>query len=126
MARRNSKSTHDKKPDQTTPTTTDTEQAEPAVFYTDVLVNGDVQCRGVRRSIVEVAEKLHCTGVAINRPDGSVEVRAFGTKEALDKLHEHLEVAPRDNINLTSHLFMTEVPSTVDIPQRFSQAGSHY
>jgi len=47
------------------------------------------------RAFVETcAEELGLTGFVSNRPDGTVEVRAEGERQKLEKLAERLKVGP--------------------------------
>ena len=58
-------------------------------------VTGRVQGVFFRSSTRDVAVPLHLTGHAINRPDGSVEVRACGEDGAVEQLYEWLHEGPR-------------------------------
>jgi acylphosphatase len=59
------------------------------------IVTGRVQGVFFRDSTREVAESLHLSGHAINRPDGSVEVRACGVDRDIDCLATWLQNGPR-------------------------------
>ena len=59
------------------------------------IVTGRVQGVFFRASTRDVAESLHLAGYAINLPDGSVEVRACGSDEALERLGDWLQSGPR-------------------------------
>ena len=48
-----------------------------------------------RDSTRDVANKLHLDGHAINLPDGSVEVVACGSDDAIARLGEWLQEGPR-------------------------------
>lgn len=54
------------------------------------IVTGRVQGVFYRGSTQRVAQSLGVTGSAINLPDGSVEVTACGTEEAVQQLHQWL------------------------------------
>lgn len=58
-------------------------------------MTGRVQGVFFRDSTREVAESLNLTGHAINLADGSVEVRACGSEDAIDQLGEWLRKGPR-------------------------------
>jgi acylphosphatase len=57
-------------------------------------VQGKVQGVGFRWWTRSLARRLAVTGTVRNLPDGSVEVRAHGTAEALAKLRQELETGP--------------------------------
>ena len=57
-------------------------------------VHGKVQGVGFRWWTRGVARKLGVTGTVRNLPDGSVEVRAHGTDEAVDAMRTELETGP--------------------------------
>ena len=59
------------------------------------LVRGRVQGVWFRDSTRREAERLGIAGHAINLPDGSVEVVAFGSPEALRELETWLHQGPR-------------------------------
>ena len=59
------------------------------------IVTGRVQGVFFRDSTREVAQSLQLGGHAINLPDGSVEVLACGSTQALDQLAEWLHEGPR-------------------------------
>ncbi|MBI4187439.1 MAG: acylphosphatase [Chloroflexi bacterium] len=59
-----------------------------------VLVYGHVQGVFFRAFASQYARGLGLTGYVHNLPDGSVDVRAEGEKEQLDKLIEHLRAGP--------------------------------
>jgi len=59
------------------------------------VVNGRVQGVFFRQSTRDVAESLILNGHAINLPDGSVEVRACGSDDAIDALGQWLRKGPR-------------------------------
>lgn len=72
------------------------------------IVTGRVQGVFFRASTREVAESLNLSGHAINLPDGSVEVLACGSSEALERLYDWLKKGPR-------HASVASVES-VDVP----------
>lgn len=51
------------------------------------LVSGLVQGVGFRWTVQRVARSLGITGSVRNRTDGSVEIKAHGAPDALDRLH---------------------------------------
>jgi acylphosphatase len=57
-------------------------------------VTGRVQGVFFRDSTRQVAQNLELTGYARNMPDGSVEVLACGSSEALERLAEWLQSGP--------------------------------
>ena len=57
-------------------------------------IKGRVQGVFFRASTQRVAVSLGLSGYAINLPDGNVEVLAFGTDDAMDKLGDWLEHGP--------------------------------
>lgn len=57
-------------------------------------VQGKVQGVGFRWWTRSVAQRLGITGTVRNLPDGSVEVRASGSAEALAELRQELETGP--------------------------------
>ena len=57
-------------------------------------VHGRVQGVWFRDSTRREAERLGITGHAVNLPDGSVEVLAHGTRDALAKLEAWLHQGP--------------------------------
>jgi acylphosphatase len=59
------------------------------------LVRGRVQGVWFRESTRREAERLGIDGQAVNLPDGSVEVVAFGSPEALGELAAWLHRGPR-------------------------------
>jgi acylphosphatase len=59
------------------------------------VVRGQVQGVGFRWWVQRVAQPLDLHGYAANRMDGTVEVVAEGTPEALDELEEFLRRGPR-------------------------------
>jgi acylphosphatase len=59
-----------------------------------IVVSGRVQGVGFRWFVIEAARRLHLTGWARNLPNGSVEVVAQGTREALDSLARKVAVGP--------------------------------
>ena len=59
------------------------------------IVEGRVQGVFFRDSTRRFAEPLAIVGHAINLPDGTVEVRACGSDEAIDKLRNWLAKGPR-------------------------------
>jgi acylphosphatase len=63
----------------------------PACRFT---VLGRVQGVGYRYFVVHQADRLGVSGFARNRPDGSVEVIAEGTEEALAALEARLREGP--------------------------------
>jgi acylphosphatase len=58
------------------------------------LITGKVQGVYFRHSARLEAERLGVVGVARNLPDGSVEVVAHGTREAVESLREWLQRGP--------------------------------
>jgi acylphosphatase len=58
-------------------------------------VTGKVQGVYFRHSTRVEAERLAITGFARNLPDGSVEVAARGSAEAIEELHRWLHRGPR-------------------------------
>jgi acylphosphatase len=58
------------------------------------LITGKVQGVYFRHSTRREAERLGVRGVARNLPDGSVEVIAQGTSEAVENLREWLHCGP--------------------------------
>ena len=58
------------------------------------IVQGRVQGVGYRYFVLQQAEALGVTGFARNRPDGSVEVVAEGSDEALHALEDRLKEGP--------------------------------
>lgn len=65
-------------------------------------ITGRVQGVWFRSFVKETAELLGITGYSRNLPDGSVEVKAYGEKEVLDKFLIKCEQGPQhakvDNI----------------------------
>ncbi|MFB3778578.1 MAG: acylphosphatase [Bryobacteraceae bacterium] len=59
------------------------------------LVRGRVQGVGYRYFVERIAGQLGLTGYAKNLDDGSVEVYAVGSLEALQELNGHLWKGPR-------------------------------
>jgi acylphosphatase len=57
-------------------------------------VRGRVQGVFYRAFVETRAEELKLTGYVRNRPDGTVEVRAEGERQKLEKLVEHLKAGP--------------------------------
>ena len=60
-----------------------------------VLVTGLVQGVGFRWHVREAARRLDLAGWVLNRPDGSVEVVAEGSDDAIAKLRATIEQGPR-------------------------------
>ena len=58
------------------------------------IVQGRVQGVGYRYFVLQEAEALGVSGFARNRPDGSVEVVAEGSDEALHDLEDRLRQGP--------------------------------
>jgi acylphosphatase len=58
-------------------------------------VTGRVQGVFFRDSTRDAAKSLNLAGHAINLPDGSVEVRACGSDDDIDRLAEWLRTGPR-------------------------------
>jgi acylphosphatase len=58
------------------------------------VVRGRVHGVFFRASVQTRAEDLRLTGYVRNRPDGTVEVRAEGERQKLEKLVEYLKVGP--------------------------------
>jgi len=59
-----------------------------------VVVHGRVQGVFFRTFVERWAEQLRLTGYVRNLPDGTVEVRAEGEREQLEKLLAYLEKGP--------------------------------
>jgi acylphosphatase len=59
-----------------------------------VTVRGRVQGVFFRAFVENLAEELDLTGYVRNRPDGTVEVRAEGERQKLEKLVERLKKGP--------------------------------
>jgi len=57
-------------------------------------VAGRVQGVGYRAFVLRAAGQLHLRGWARNRPDGTVEVEAWGTEALLDRLESDLRRGP--------------------------------
>lgn len=57
-------------------------------------VRGRVQGVFYRAFVESWAEELKLTGYVCNRPDGTVEVKAEGDRQKLEKLVERLKVGP--------------------------------
>ena len=78
-------------------------------------VHGRVQGVFFRDSTRREAERLGISGHAINRPDGTVEVVATGSDDALDELERWLHQGPP-----MSRVTRVEVAATQgDVPQGF-------
>jgi len=60
-----------------------------------VTVHGRVHGVFFRSSVQRRAEELKLSGDVRNLPDGTVEVRAEGEREQLEKLLDYLRVGPR-------------------------------
>lgn len=58
------------------------------------VVSGNVQGVGFRFATARVAEQLELAGWVLNRPDGSVEVRAQGPADRLAQLSAYLRHGP--------------------------------
>lgn len=58
-------------------------------------IRGRVQGVGFRYTTRHIAQRLGLSGWARNRGDGSVEIWAQGTSEALRRLHDFLNFGPR-------------------------------
>ena len=58
------------------------------------VVRGRVQNVGYRFFVEEAARREGLTGFVRNRPDGSVEVRAEGDREAVDRFEHKVRVGP--------------------------------
>jgi acylphosphatase len=58
------------------------------------IVHGRVHGVFFRASVETRAEELKLTGFVRNRPDGTVEVRAEGERQKLEKLVEYLKKGP--------------------------------
>jgi acylphosphatase len=58
------------------------------------IVHGRVQGVGFRYFVLEVATGLGLTGYVRNRPDGSVEVEAEGSRDSLELLLAELRRGP--------------------------------
>ncbi len=69
-----------------------TESPEPIAVRCRVY--GRVQGVFFRASTAEEANRLGLTGRAVNLPDGSVEVLAFGAPEAVERLRAWLDTGP--------------------------------
>lgn len=78
-------------------------------------VEGRVQGVWFRESTRQQAEPLGITGHAKNMPDGSVEVLACGTSDALDQLASWLQRGPR----LAHVTSVNAQPVSLEPPERF-------
>ena len=75
-------------------------------------VQGQVQGVGFRWWTRSVARRLGITGTVRNLPDGSVEVRANGTADALSRLRSELEIGPSGaEVSLIEEQPATDVPT---------------
>jgi acylphosphatase len=74
-------------------------------------VQGKVQGVGFRWWTRSLAQRLGVTGTVRNLPDGSVEVRANGSEEALARLREELETGPSG-----AEVSLIEEQPTSDVP----------
>jgi len=81
----------------------------PAYRY---LVHGRVQGVGYRYFVLRQAEALGVTGFARNRADGSVEVLAEGSEQALADLEAQLREGP--SFSEVSHVERETVASRGD------------
>ncbi|OOC10357.1 MULTISPECIES: acylphosphatase [Thioalkalivibrio] len=81
-------------------------------------VSGRVQGVFFRASTQKQARPLGLTGHARNLPDGSVEVLAVGSPEALDRLGTWLQEGPRQA--RVDDLQVEDVPIPQPPPERFT------
>ena len=79
-------------------------------------VRGKVQGVFFRASTRDVAHRLGITGHAVNLPDGTVEVLAFGKDESLGELRRWLSRGP-SGARVTA---VDETAVTGPVPARFS------
>jgi len=63
-----------------------------------IIVTGIVQGVGFRHYAGREAEKLHLTGSVRNKADGSVEIEAQGTVEALESFLTWVKHGPRNAV----------------------------
>jgi len=82
------------------------------------LVRGRVQGVGFRWFVVRLAERLDLAGLVRNLPDGSVEVVAEGTGEALVELEEGLSRGPR--MAQVTSVDKSDVPHDMKLSKPFS------
>jgi acylphosphatase len=80
-------------------------------------VYGAVQGVGFREFTRRAARQNALAGYAHNRPDGSVEVEAEGTPEALRRLHQALQSGPP---YATVREVREEAAGTSNLPQPFA------
>ncbi len=74
------------------------------------VVQGDVQGVGFRDFVERRARELGLQGSVRNRRDGTVEVVAEGSREALDRLCQRLREGPR--MASVDRVEITEEPAT--------------
>ncbi|MEO7083777.1 MAG: acylphosphatase [Gemmatimonadaceae bacterium] len=96
------------------------------ILTMEFIVSGRVAGVGFRTFVVRVADEIGVTGTATNRRDGTIEVRAEGTRRGLDQLEAKLRQGPPgaiiehlDSRVLTSSRPATEgsTPTAADAPQ---------
>ncbi len=85
-----------------------------------LIIRGTVQGVWYRASTVEAAQRLGVTGWARNRADGSVEVLAVGTAEAVAALIEWAHEGPPKAV--VADVATTELPLPAPVPTDFSIA----
>jgi acylphosphatase len=76
-------------------------------------VRGQVQGVGFRWSVQRVADSLDLHGYAANRADGTVDVVAEGSPEALDELEAYLRRGP--SLARVAHVDCTRGPATGEL-----------
>ncbi len=81
------------------------------------LVHGEVQGVGFRWFVLREAQRLALRGLVRNLTDGSVEVIAAGTPEALAALEQALGEGPR--LARVRRVEKSEVPHELPIPNDF-------
>jgi acylphosphatase len=79
-------------------------------------VEGRVQGVGFRWFVREAARRLDLAGWVTNRPDGSVEVAAYGTPEGLQRLQAALRRGP-PGADVTDLVSLDGAPG--DLPKPF-------
>ncbi len=72
-----------------------TDREEGGIEARSYRVRGRVQGVGFRWWTRSTAERLGVSGSVRNLPDGTVAVRAYGPREALDMLEDMLRAGPR-------------------------------
>jgi acylphosphatase len=81
------------------------------------LVHGEVQGVGFRWFVAREAQRLGLRGFVRNLKDGSVEVIAAGTAEALAALERALGEGPR--LGRVARVEKSDVPHELSIPNDF-------